>query len=438
MNLARPTDCAIPVPAAQPPRRFWWVLVAFAGLMFTALVLNPGLLRVLGVNHYGVWCLDLSAILASNDALARGLDPYAPNPLDVFGRPHVYAHWWLHLGRLGLTRGDALWLGFALAAAFFVAAVAPLRPRQPGEIAWSLVVLCSPPVLLALERANNDLVIFVLLAPVVPCLLSRRPGVRLLAVPLLALAAALKAYPAVGVLVLLAGVDRRDTRRLLFVAALVFLALLPDAATDFMRYAKIVPETEGLMTMGARNLFVGLGLPVATARVLGPLVGALVIAIFLRAKFFDHWTVAPVDRGAWLSFVLGATLLTGCFFAGASFAYRWVFALWLVPLLWRLPRDPAAPAAVRRLAAAAAALLIVALWADAMASSLLDKFSAGLTPENVLRTADRFFYLEQPVTWALFICLLGFLTHFAQEGVRRLFRAEPAAALSAQSVPASR
>ena len=425
------------VSPSPSPRRLWWMFVALAGIIFVSLALAPQLLRVVGVNHYGVWFLDLSAILASNDALALGLDPYAPNPLDVFGRPHGYSHWWLALGRFGLTRADAPWLGFALCAAFFVAVIAHLRPRQPGEIAWSLAVLCSPPVLLALDRANNDLVIFVLLAPVVPCLLSPRPWLRLLAVPLIAFAAALKAYPAVAVLVLLAGHGPRDTRRLLFVAALMFLALLPDTAADFARYAGIVPETEGLMTMGARNLFVGLGLPLAAARLLGPVCGGVIIGAFLRAKLFAPWTPAPADRRAWLSFVLGATLLTGCFFAGASFAYRWVFALWLAPLLWRLPRDSAAPVAVRRWATATAVLLVIALWADALASSLLGNFTAGMAPENVMRMADRFFYLEQPLTWAFFIGLLGFLTHFAREGVRCLFKAEPAAASSVQSGRAS-
>ena len=35
--------------------------------------------------------------------------------------------------------------------------------------------------------------------------------------------------------------------------------------------------------------------------------------------------------------IVGAALLTGCFLAGTSYGYRWIFALWLAPLLWRLP-----------------------------------------------------------------------------------------------------
>ncbi len=413
-------------------------MVVCAGSILLCFALAPNRFRAVGVNHYGVWFLDLHAILASGDAVAVGLDPYVANPLDYFGRPHGYSHWWLALGRMGFTRADTLLLGFLLGAGFFLTAIAALRPRRPCEVLWTILVLCSPPILLGLDRANIDLAMFILLAPVVPCLLSTQPGVRLIAVPLIIAATVLKAYPIVAGLILLAGHGPRDTRRLVFAAAVLLAVALPDMASDFPRYAKIVPETEGLMTMGSRNLFVGLGLPLGVARILGPLGGLVIIAVFLRSKFFAGWTVAPEDRAAWLSFVLGAVLLTGCFFAGASFAYRWVFAIWLLPLLWRLPRDTAAPVAVRRLAWLTAALLGFALWADAFVSSALGNFFTGLPPERVMALADRFFYLEQPMTWGLFVCLLGFLTHFGREGVRQLFSAEPAERAPARSAPATR
>lgn len=417
-------------PAAGAALRLWWGFVGLAGGICTALAIWPAGLRVIGVNHFTAWFLDLGAILASIDAQALGLDPYAPNPLDFFRRPHGYSHWWLELGRLGLTRADLVWLGFALVGAFFVAMAMRFRPRAWSEVSWVLAIFCSPPVLLALDRANNDLVIFVLLAPVVPCLLSPRAGVRLLAVPLLAAAAALKAYPVVALPILLAGTTGRDTRRLLLVAALVLLALLPDTAKDFLHYAGIVPEMDGLMTMGSRNLFAGLGLPLGMARVAGPLGGMLVIAAFLRWNPFSDWKIAAPDRGVWLSFVLGALLLTGCFFAGASFSYRWIFALWLGPLLWQLPRDATAPRLVRRWAMATSVLLIFALWGDGLASSVLGNFAREMTPERAMRMADHFFYLEQPITWGFFICLLGFLTHFGREAVVALFTGEPAGELS--------
>ncbi len=403
------------------PRRLWWLLVAFTGSVLAYFTSFPEHFRAVGVNHYGVWFLDTYAILASNDALARGgIDIYGYNPLDYFGRPHVYPHWWLLLGKLGLTRGDVAWLGFVLGAAFFVAAIAWLRPRQPGELAWNLVVLCSPPVLLALNRGNNDLVIFVLLAPVVPCLLARRAAVRALAIGLIAVAAALKTYPAVAAVVLLAGGSPREVRGRVAAMIAVFALMAVDVARDFAHYGAVVPRPDGLMTFGAANIFIAAGASDPLANGLALATGLVAGMVFWRADFLGAWKIEPEGEREWLGFVLGAALLTGCFFAGMSFAYRWVFAVWMLPLLWRLRGDAGAPRNARRLATVTSVLLTLVLWIDPIASAVLFRHAKALGGESVTRWAGRVFLAEQPVTWALFACLLVFLVRFGRDGWRTL------------------
>ncbi|MEY2881346.1 MAG: hypothetical protein RLZZ15_3726 [Verrucomicrobiota bacterium] len=406
-----------PTPPTSP-RTLWGLLAIFVACYVGLVVSHPDLLRWVGVNHYGVWFLDSFAILASNDALARGLDPYAVNPLDYFNRPHVYSHWWLRLRDLGLTRADNFVVGLTLVIAFVAVAVARLRPREPRELLWYLVVLCSSPVVLAVERANNDLVIFLLLAPVVPCLLASRRAVRWLAIFLIAAAAGLKFYPAIAALVLLAPAEAKEVRLRLAVMAAALAVVGLGLVRDLAGFSAIAPKAEGLMTFGAANLFEALGLAGRAAKSAGLAVGAAVAVGFWRTKIFAGWEIRAEDRNAWLSFTLGAVLLTGCFFAGTNFAYRWVFALWLAPLLWRVPRDAAAPAVVRRLAAAVAVLLAVALWLDALVSAGLTRFAGKVPPDTLVQWADRIFLVEQPLTWALFAGLIGFLVHFARTGLR--------------------
>ena len=61
-----------------------WLLLALLGLgYFGLLAFHPGLYFALGVNHYDAWFLDTFALLASNDAVARGLDPYAPTTVSA-------------------------------------------------------------------------------------------------------------------------------------------------------------------------------------------------------------------------------------------------------------------------------------------------------------------------------------------------------------------
>ena len=409
---------------ALSPRTLWWLLVGLTMGWYGSFVVSPELFFCIGVNHLGVWFLDTFAILASNDAVSLGRDPYAVNLLDYLNRPHVYSHWWLHLRDLGFTRIHSIAIGAALGVAFLTTALAWLRPRAPGELLWYGVVLFSSPVVLAVDRGNNDLVVFILLAAVVPCLMSRERWVRFLAAVPIALAAGLKFYPAIAGLVLLATPGGRERRGRILLAVGLLVLVGWDVGPDLARFGKFVPRAEGLMTFGAINLLAPAGLVGWRALATGLVLAALAVGLFLRTRIFDGWVLTPELRSAWLSFILGAALLAGCFFTGTNYAYRWVFAILMAPLLWRLPRDPTAPSGVRRLAALTAGLLVFVLWVDALASAVLARFLGRMPGDVLVGWADRFFLIEQPIVWGFFICLLGFLGHFAREGIRGLVERE--------------
>jgi hypothetical protein len=221
--------------------------------------------------------------------------------------------------------------------------------------------------------------------------------------------------------VLLAGDDTHEVRARVRIGALVVVLVLMNVAPDIAHlFGGREPKAAGLMTFGAGNLFEAVGLTPGSARLAGLALGGLLFGAFWRVRWLDGWEIAPADRAAWLSFVLGATLLAGCFFTGSNFAYRWVFAVWLAPLLWRLPRDESAPQFARQLARLTGLLLVIALWADAAMSAGLARYSGRVSGEGLVNVANRFFLLEQPLTWAFFGCLLAFLALFARRGVRVL------------------
>ncbi|MES1194368.1 MAG: glycosyltransferase 87 family protein, partial [Opitutus sp.] len=167
--------------------------------------------------------LDLFGLLASCDAARQGLDPYLPNSLDPYHRPFVYSNWWLTLASLGLGRKDTLWLGAALAGALLATALAWLRPRSWREGGLVLLFLFSPACLLAVHRANNDLVILVVVSAGLLCF--RRDGWawRAAGMVLFAVAAVLKYYPLVTLVLIL---ELRTWRRMLAGAALYVGVLL--------------------------------------------------------------------------------------------------------------------------------------------------------------------------------------------------------------------
>lgn len=386
---------------------------AYFGFFFS----HPRLLPALGVHDFGVWFLDSFAVLASNDALARGLDVYAANPLDYLQRPHVYSEWWLVLGKLGLTRADNFRFGLALVLAFFAVAFAGLRPRAYRELLWYLAIICSSPVLLAVQRANNDLAVFIVLAAVVPCLQSDSGLGRIGAGLVVAFATGLKFYPAAAGLLLLggAGMSRSSVQRGLVVGAGAIAVVLVSLAPDLARMGAMLPsvKAEGLMSFGAGNLLGALGMSGWPALATAAAAALVLAAMFIRWRPYEDTGVTAADRAAWLRFVLGAAVLTACFFSGMNFAYRWIFALWLAPFLWKASRDRAFPR-MRRFAMITAGLLAVALWADAVAAFALTRVAGQVPGATLVRWADRFFLAEQPVTWAFFACLIGWLVDFVR------------------------
>ncbi|MDB6169802.1 MAG: hypothetical protein JWM88_2666 [Verrucomicrobia bacterium] len=414
---ARPELTPRPVPDSSG--RLWLLLTLLVAVYFSAFAAYPGLFLLVGVNHYERWFLDTFALLASNDAVARGLDPSLPNPLDYFHRPHVYSHWWLQLRHLGLTRAADLWLGLAVVIVFLATALLRLRPRSLGQLAWYAVIVGCAPVLLAVDRANNDLAIFVILAGLVPVLRSNHRLIRLFVGPLLvALAAGLKYYPAAAALLLLAGADRKETRERMLLAGAMLVLVGFSVAPDLKGFGSLAPKPSGLLSFGAVTVFHELGwfgwLPKSVAL----LVAGAVAALAWRRRWLGIWQPTPAQEGDWLYFILGSVLLAGCFFTSVNFGYRWIFALWLAPLLWTLPRDPATPAVVRRWARWTARLLLLALWWDPVWCFIYNRL-APIVPGPALRQLSQACILaEQPFVWAFFLALIVFLAQFARERTR--------------------
>lgn len=395
-------------------KRWYWLLAALTVCVHGSFALHPAGYGMLGLEHAGVWFLDSLALLASSEALAQGLDPYAYNPLDVYGRPHVYSHWWLWLGDLGLTRASNFWLGLSWVLLFLGSALQWLRPKNAREFAFFALILVSPPMLLIVNRANNDLVVFILMLMAVLSLDARKRVWRWLAVLAIALAAGLKYYPATAALVLLAGQERREVWARVGLTSVALLLVGWSIRHDLLRLGSMLPEPEGLYTYGAA---VGLGL-LGVERAWVPwlvvpvVLGAAGIG-FLLPRGKPAATARPAD---YYGFVVGAVLLSACFWTQTNYAYRWVFVILLAPWLWRVAGDRIVPAVSRRLAAWTVGLLLLALWYEAAAYmvsayGLVQLCSAG----EAQAWLDRLYAVLQPAHWILHGCLLVFLGQFIGE-----------------------
>lgn len=362
------------------PRLRWPSAVVAGGLLaFLALITHEEGWDWLGVQHLTPYFFDLVAILAAGQAWSAGRDVYAPNPFDPGGRPHVYGPWWLAGGPLGLTTGDARWLGWLLVLAFFITVAAVLAPRRPAAVLVALLLLLSPPVLYGVERGNNDLVVFMLFAAAGALLarVARNAAVGqpesagwLTAGPaagLLWLAAALKIYPLVALPALAAQAgSRRRTLGWLGGTAGACLAVFLLWRTDYQRAMAIVPRPETIFAYGWSLL------PLAWEKI--PLQrGPLLLAVLPVIALVGGWgwarrrallAAVPLTGAATAWYVTGALAWLFCWAANTNYPYRAVLLL-LPAGLWLAHAQTAEADASRATVARvqlAGCVLLLWLW----------------------------------------------------------------------------
>jgi hypothetical protein len=257
----------------------------------------------------------------------------------------------------------------------------------------------SPPVLLAVLRANNDLVIFVLLGTGVLVMRRATPWRLALFALSLTLATGLKYYPLVGGLAL---VLLRPPRLMHLTAGLTLLVAglaLTTVLGDLRRVG--IPAPDGLYTLGTPVLFHELDWPPWAVLC----AGAILLTGVATACWWRGWFVRlDNEKTDWrerVAFACGSAVLVGCFLAGSSYAYRLIFMLFLAPFVWRCAATTARIWPVL--------LVLGALWMDGI-YCLVGNFP--LSP-SWLRAALNHPWcwrlISQPVIWTVMALLTASL-----------------------------
>lgn len=301
-------------------------------LFCTCLLYEP-LWRVFGMSSMKPIYADWMAVLAACDAKAAGVDPYAwPSAFDPYFRPHVYGPWWMELRHLGITRADRAWMGTVLLITSIAMMVWVCRPRGPLGLLGTVLLVASPPMLLAFERGNNDLVIFLLLASAGLFLAKSAWWRSGMAAGLIFFAAALKLYPLAAAPILLTRGRRARAWAWLLAVVLAFVVVRVWYNADFARIHGIMPRPSSATaygirvisfvwnTQGMKQLWFGLGL----------VVGLGCWAWVGWRAWKERLDLAYLDC-LWVS---GGAAWVLCYFANTNYAYRAVLlvlpaAVWL-------------------------------------------------------------------------------------------------------------
>lgn len=348
--------------------------------------------RHLGVPARSPSFSDLRNITSAVDCGRLGLDPLATDPCDPWQRPMNYPRVWLSLlSAFGVQQMDTADLGIALAVAFFGSLLLLVGRANAYEGLLYSLLICSPAVMLGVERGNNDLAVFVLLS--LAALGLAHEGVRkFLSYVLIGICCVLKIYPVVALVVAL---RERPwvAAAVLAVGTTLFTLYVYAIHSDLLLISSVIPRAVSL-SYGSQVLFLGISkglhLPVEPNKLsllalLGVIVAACLAFMKLPKPFF---VLPPAHR-----LRIGAALYVATFAFGNNFNYRLVFLLFVVPdlLLIVKNRDRNSSLALLLLA-----LIVAALW---------------LSPITFVPL----FLLKEALNWFLFAAfvfiLLQFLPH---------------------------
>lgn len=326
--------------------------------------LYEGIIKTLGVRPYPTPFLDTDTVLSAVRCLRAGIDAYAANPCDPELRTYDYSPLWMAMTWLPMTKAWVPWVGTLFDLGFLAALLLLPAGRDGTSVKIIVAGVLSSTTLLALERGNNDLVVFAVVAGAA-ALLGRSSAVRKAAYALGTLAGLLKYYP----MLVMATVLREKPLRFFAVALTSIAATALFAAItwpDLIRALALIPEGSPFGEMfGVPNM--GKGLVAALG--LDPMVGKLVRgAMTVGAMGLGAWLGLRPAMGAALAaleprernfLAVGALMVIGCYFTAQNINYRGINLLLLLPSLTALRGGTAS-----RWLRSSAWLALGLLWAD--------------------------------------------------------------------------
>ncbi|MDX2187026.1 MAG: hypothetical protein SFV32_08840 [Opitutaceae bacterium] len=281
---------------------------------------------------------DLYVFPSALHELQKGGDPYLSNPTDPWGRPYNYPSTWLTFMRFPARSIPVL--GIALGLSWLAGLLATWGRLSLAQGLIGGAMICSPPVVLALERANTDLVIGILLMASL-ALLKRQMTVSTWLV--VAAAFVLKLYPGAAFSAFLRMGWKRGVPYIA-AAAILVSSVVAWRLQELRMIAQNTPSGM-VMSFGSttwikatqrlqrnRDILRDAEMP---SRLL-----ALALALGTAAAGF-YWRKAHVgDQEGLDGFRISASIFLLTFILGGSYLYRLIFLLFSLPWLWQPAARP--------------------------------------------------------------------------------------------------
>jgi hypothetical protein len=420
----------------------WWIyqfgaagsaLAVFLGMSclysFGDGELYEQILRYYGVVPFQPPFVDISFLLANWECARQGVDVILSNPCDVLHRVYTYSPLWLAASNIPLSVSDTKTVGWTLDLLFILSLSLMPPPRRRLELVLVLTATLSTTVVFVLERANIDILLFMLVLAT-GIFAECRLVIRLMGYFAAVLSALLKYYP-ITVLIILFRERLSIFVSVVLIVAGTLAAFWAEYGVEIVRGLPNIPNGRyDTDLFAAKNLPFMIGMlaehiaqPSPNAALVGvitkaglyaTLVGACV-AICRRllrlAELHASLTALPgLDRTL---LVIGSAVITGCFFAGQSIGYRGVFLLLVIPGLLGISRT-----SVRKLwvlGLGTGVVVVLLMWGECFRLALYGLLDTGISDALAGEMKILFWLFRELCWWWTVAFMLAVLADFLRD-----------------------
>ena len=279
---------------------------------------------------------DLHILLSAIDGHHSGIDVMRENPLCIFEIPHVYSRAWFNLHFLGFSDSNRLLIGISILIAFAGCTAYLVQ----GHALKSLLFLCSSALLLAIERCNNDIFIFILLF-FAGYLATRKGNLSIFACHLILIfATSLKYYPiAFSIIFVFRGNSLASNFKHIAFQITFFFTWILYIRGDLIVQSSNIPDPGFAWSFGIHSFIslVNKSLNTNTISSSILILFSSVAFIYLATKFYikGRWQNATLPNNLQhLNFLAGGTsVLLFCYIVKTNFDYRMLFFIFCIPAL---------------------------------------------------------------------------------------------------------
>lgn len=291
--------------------------------------------------------VDWTVILQANICQDKGFDVFVENPCDYWGRKHVYGEILLYFPGIRSVPKFYFVIIPILINLLFIFSIVKLFTYNNDIKYFSIFIfIINPPVILAIERANIDIIIFL-----ITILIAKNKNL-FLSHMLVIFASIVKIYPICLSIIFF---FEKNIKKIIMNLGIVLLTIIVIMFFQWDSFTKLLNnQISSLSTgygtyefsfFGGLNFFNNLNISISnknynwikyTYVTLVVLMPVIYIQYYFFKKFYAKFCLINIfyeNNFESKLYILSSTIILLCYFLASNFIYREIFFLGLIPLL---------------------------------------------------------------------------------------------------------